>query len=251
MPRFMDLLNPLNWKGCAMKSGWLKTGLAMLAAVGTWKAGEYGVPVAASAVRSVFTKPTPETSWRFSLEVVDGKITSNSLAVNVSNGEKPIPKPDNPKPDNGGKTDPPVNPDKPDDRKPTPKPDNPPPPPPSVPTGEFGVSQPIFALLSTVQSPNRSAECKALADRCDGYAAQIVALASPNAATILKQMETDNAPLKGRPEWAAVHADFAKILTDAYGRNKSLEVEALGGIKSKAAWQKFFAEIGIGARAVK
>jgi outer membrane biosynthesis protein TonB len=72
---------------------WKKIAAIAAVSIGGVKGVEYTAPMVTSAVRSYFVPVQPETCWRFSLEVVDGKIVSNALAINVSNGVPPAPKP--------------------------------------------------------------------------------------------------------------------------------------------------------------
>lgn len=152
--------------------GWKKFAAIAAISIGGLKGVEYTTPVVVGAVRSYFQPVQPETCWRFSLEVVDGKIVANSLAINVSNGvpqpsPKPQPEPEPIKP----APQPTPEPIKPQPVDPIPpKPVEPPAPPSPV---TFGVRDAVIEAVKAVKSPTRKAECQQLAADLTALVGQI------------------------------------------------------------------------------
>lgn len=147
--------------------GWKKIAAIAALSIGGLKGAEYAGPVVSDAVRSYFVPVEPETCWRFSLEVVDGKIVSNALAINVSNGvPQPSPKPQ-PEPEPIKPAPQPVEPVKPQPVEPI-KPVDPPAPPLT-----FGVRDAVIEAVKAVKSPTRKAECQQLAADITAMVGQI------------------------------------------------------------------------------
>lgn len=149
--------------------GWKKIAAIAALSIGGLKGAEYAGPVVAGAVRSYFVPVEPETCWRFSLEVVDGKIVSNALAINVSNGvpqpaPKPQPEPEPIKPAPQPEPVKPVEPVKPEPIKPVDPPS---------PQTTFGVRDAVIEAIKAVKSASKKAECQQLAADITALVGQI------------------------------------------------------------------------------
>lgn len=152
-----------------MSPEWKRIATIAAVAIGGLKGAEYGAPAVAGLVQGYFRPAEPETCWRFSLEVVDGKIVSNALAINVSNG---IPTPQ-PKPQPEPEPIPPAPPVEPKPSEPipprpvnpAPKPIDPPPQPtpPPIPPPTFGVRDAVYKAVLEIQSAKRADEARQLA----------------------------------------------------------------------------------------
>lgn len=192
-------------------------------------------------------------NWRCRLIVVDedGKYDeAESLCVipgaGGSNCPAPNPNPTpNPEPD-PGPLPPGPTPIPPTPVPPTPKPDAGPP------AGEFGIAVKIWTIAKGVNSPNRAAEAKQLADACDVLAAQIAAGTLKDPQALITGMASE---LKKLPDWDAVKGDVGKAIQDVVkaGQSGRLKINGLLSftMAEPAAWQQLVKEISSGLRAVK
>lgn len=137
------------------------------------------------------------------------------------------------------------------DPGPQPKPVPPTPQPDVVPAGEFGIAPKIHAIASAVNSPTRAADCKAMADQCDVYAAQIAAgtltdpqkLVNGMAAEIKKYPAfKDSVPLVGAEIQAAMKAHPARLKVNGLVQFSMADPDG---------WRQLMKELGVGLRAVK
>lgn len=199
-------------------NGWKKIAAIAALSIGGVKGAEYAGPVVADAVRSYFVPVEPETCWRFSLEVVDGKIVSNALAINVSNGvPQPSPKPQ-PEPQPIKPAPQPVEPIKPVD--------------PPTPPITFGVRDAVIEAVKAVKSPTRKAECQQLAADITALVGQIDSGVLTEEREIVAGIVTALAKLP--PSWRSFQSKSLKLV-------KPLSDE--GKLTTPAKWSALGKEI--------